>query len=76
MLIAVQKLWLTIHWVVFLVTGWVWVASLYRLATDETVTTVKFIADAFLFDHGPLPPFLLWAGLFGFLLIQNAGIHM
>ncbi len=67
---AIQRLWLTIHWVVFLVTGWVWVASLYRVATDETITVVKFIADAFFFDHGLLPPLLLWGGLVGFLFIE------
>ena len=67
---ALQRVWLTIHWCVFLITGWVWVASLYRLATDETVTIFGFLADAFFFDHGPLPPLLLWGGLFGFLLIE------
>ena len=69
-MMAIQRLWLTIHWVVFLVTGWVWVASLYRVATDETITVVKFIADAFFFDHGLLPPLLLWGGLVGFLFIE------
>ena len=69
-MIAVQRLWITIHWVVFLVTSWVWMASLYRLATDEAVTVDKFIADAFLFDHGLLPPLLLWGGLVGFLFIE------
>ena len=67
---ALQRVWLTIHWCVFLITGWVWVASLYRLATDETVTIFGFLADAFFFDHGPLPPLLLWGGLVGFLLIE------
>ena len=67
---AVQRLWQRIHWVVFLGTSWVWVASLYRLATVETVTVDKFIADAFFFDHGPLPPLLLWGGLAGFLFIE------
>ena len=70
MIKAVQRLWLVIHWVIFLVTGWVWVASIYRLATDETVTIINFIADAFLFDHGVLPPLLLWGGLVGFLFIE------
>ena len=69
-MMAVQRLWLMIHWVVFLVTAWIWVASLYRLATVETVTVVKFIDDAFFFDHGPLPPLLLWGGLVGFLFIE------
>ena len=69
-MMVVKRLWLTSHWVVFVVTGWVWVASLYRLATDETVTIVKFIADAFLFNHGALPPFLLWGGLVSFLSID------
>ena len=54
----------------FLVTAWIWVASLYRLATVETVTVDKFIADAFFFDHGPLPPLLLWGGLVGFHFIE------
>ena len=67
---ALQRVWLTIHWCVFLITGWVWVASLYRLATDETVTIFGFLADAFFFDPGPLPPLLLWGGLVGFLLIE------
>ena len=70
MKLAIQSLWLTIHWVVFLVTSWVWVASLYRLAMDKTVTVAKFIAEAFLFDHGPLPPLLLWGGLLSFLLVE------
>ena len=54
----------------FLGTSWVWVASLYRLATFETVTVDKFIADAFFFYHGWLPPLLLWGGLVGFLFIE------
>ena len=65
-----QRVWLAIHWVVFLVTGWIWVASLYRLATDKTVTIGEFIADVFLFVHGPLPPLLMWGGLVGFLFIE------
>ena len=69
-MMAVQRLWLMIHWVVFLITGWFWVASLYRLATVETVTVDKFIADAFFFYHGWLPPLLLWGGLVGFLFIE------
>ena len=69
-MIAVKRLWITIHWVVFLVTGWVWLASLYRLATSEAVTVDQFIADAFLFDHGLLPPLLLWGGFVSFLFIE------
>ena len=67
---AIQKIWLTIHWVLFLVTGWVWVASIYRLATDDTVTIFKFISDVFFFDHGLLPPLLMWGALVGFLFID------
>ena len=69
-MMAVERLRLTIHWVVFLITGWFWVASLYRLATVETVTVEKFIADAFFFYHGWLPPLLLWGGLVGFHFIE------
>ena len=43
---ALQRVWLTIHWCFF--DHWLgWVASLYRLATDETVTIFGFLADAF-----------------------------
>ena len=69
-MMVVQRVWQRIHWVVFLGSSWVWVASLYRLATVEAVTVDKFIADAFFFDHGPLPPFLLWGGLVSFHFIE------
>ena len=69
-MMAKQRVWQRIHWVIFLGTSWVWVASLYRLATVETVTVDKFIADAFFFDHGALPPFLLWGGLVGFHFVE------
>ena len=48
-MMAVERLRLTIHWV----------DSLYRLATVETVTVDKFIADAFFFYHGRLQENLL-----------------
>ncbi len=67
---AVPRLWQRIHWVVFLGTCWVWVASLYRVATVEAVTVDQFIFDAFFFNHGPLPPLLLWGGLVGFHFIE------
>ena len=69
-MMVVQRVWQRIHWVVFLGSSWVWVASLYRLATVEAITVDKFIADAFFFDHGPLPPLLLWGGLVSFLFIE------
>ncbi|MBM08095.1 MAG: hypothetical protein CMF69_00725 [Magnetovibrio sp.] len=67
---AIQRLWQRIHWVIFLGTSWVWVASLYRLVTVETVTIDQFFFDAFFFSHGALPPLLLWGGLVGFHFIE------
>ena len=69
-IMAIKWMWLTIHWIIFLVTGGVWIASLYRLATIEAFTVEKLIAETFFFDHGPLPPLLLWGGLVGFHFIE------